>query len=79
MITCAAAQACAGVHDECCHGLCFPQVVDEVTVVPSKRMRNKIAGFVTVCDLCELVVYMVRYRASCMARSAAWPGVNQAG
>ena len=25
-----------------------PQVVDEVAVVPSKRMRNKIAGFVTV-------------------------------
>lgn len=29
------------------------QVVDEVAIVPSKRMRNKIAGFVTVRGLAQ--------------------------
>lgn len=27
------------------------RICDEVAIIPSKRLRNKIAGFVTVCSL----------------------------
>jgi small subunit ribosomal protein S17e len=44
------------------------RVTDEVAVVPSKRMRNKIAGFVTVSSLQLL---MPRYRPGAASGVAA--------
>jgi small subunit ribosomal protein S17e len=39
------------------------RVVDEVAVVPSKRMRNKIAGYITVSVLLLAYTYMYAQRA----------------
>jgi ribosomal protein S17E len=42
------------------------RVTDEVAIVPSKRMRNKIAGFVTVSSKSRIIIATSSYYTCCV-------------